>query len=107
MFEVIVRRYNQRLFRVGMAYLRNHELTEDAMQNAYLNAFIHLRSFNGSAPFSTWITRIMINECLTLLRKQKSMQEKALSDDLRASLPTHRGVAVKRLAATGIVEPRI
>ncbi len=89
MFEVIVRRYNQRLFRVGMAYLRNHELTEDAMQNAYLNAYMHLGSFNGLAAFSTWITRIMINECLTILRKQKSIHEKTFSEDLRASLPAH------------------
>lgn len=89
MFEVIVRRYNQRLFRVGMAYLRNHERTEDAMQNAYLKAYVHLRSFTGSAAFSTWITRIMINECLMMIRKQNSVQEKMLSEELQASFPTH------------------
>lgn len=89
MFEVIVRRYNQRLFRVGMAYLRNHERTEDAMQNAYLKAYVHLRSFTGSAAFSTWITRIMINECLMVIRKQNSVQEKMLSEELQASFPTH------------------
>lgn len=89
MFEVLVRRYNQRLFRVGMAYLRNHERTEDAMQNAYLKAFVHLKSFTGSAAFATWITRIMINECLMMIRKQNSVQESLLSEELQASLPTH------------------
>jgi RNA polymerase sigma factor (sigma-70 family) len=73
MFEVIVRRYNQRLYRVGMAYLRNHAQTEDAMQNAYLKAFLKLKDFAGTAAFSTWLTRIMINECLMLIRSQKRL----------------------------------
>lgn len=75
MFEVIVRRYNQLLFRVGMSYLRNHALTEDAMQNTYVKAFLHLGDFGRDAAFSTWITRIMINECLMMLRRQRNRRE--------------------------------
>jgi RNA polymerase sigma factor (sigma-70 family) len=71
MFEVIVRRYNTQLYRTGMAYLRNHAQTEDAMQNAYLKAFLNLSRFRGDAAFATWLTRIMINECLMLLRSRK------------------------------------
>src|SRR5262245_54111027 len=71
MFEVIVRRYNTLLYRVGMAYLRNHAQTEDAMQNAYLKAFLHIPRFQGNAAFGTWLTRIMINECLMMLRTRK------------------------------------
>jgi RNA polymerase sigma factor (sigma-70 family) len=71
MFEVIVRRYNPQLYRVGMAYLRDHAQAEDAMQNAYLKAFLHLDRFKRDAAFSTWLTRIMINECLMLLRGSK------------------------------------
>jgi RNA polymerase sigma factor (sigma-70 family) len=71
MFEVIVRRYNTQLYRTGMAYLRNHAQTEDAMQNAYLKAFLNLDRFRGDAAFATWLTRIMINECLMLLRSRK------------------------------------
>lgn len=71
MFEVIVRRYNPQLYRVGMAYLRNHAQTEDCMQNAYLKAFLHLGRFRGGSSFSTWLTRILINECLMLLRSGK------------------------------------
>lgn len=71
MFEVIVRRYNRQLYRVGMAYLRNHAQAEDAMQNTYLKAFVKLGQFDGAAAFSTWLTRIMINECLMLIRSQK------------------------------------
>ncbi len=71
MFEVIVRRYNPQLYRVGMAYLRNHAQAEDAMQNAYVKAFLHLGRFARGAAFSTWLTRIMINECLMLLRRAR------------------------------------
>jgi RNA polymerase sigma factor (sigma-70 family) len=70
-FEVIVRRYNTQLYRVGMAYLRNHAQTEDAMQNAYLKAFLHLDRFRGNSAFASWLTRIMINECLMILRTRK------------------------------------
>lgn len=75
MFEVIVRRYNQLLYRVGMAYLRNHAHVEDAMQNAYVKAFTHLEKFERSSAFSTWITRIMINECLMMMRHRRSRPE--------------------------------
>lgn len=78
MFEVIVRRYNQLLYRTGMAYLRDHAQVEDAMQNAYLKIFLHLAKFSGTATFSTWITRIMINECLMILRQRRSRPEASL-----------------------------
>ena len=79
-FELIVRRYNPRLYRVGMAYLRNHAQTEDAMQNAYLKAFLNLNRFQGTAAFATWLTRIMINECLMMLRRQKQFATDPLAD---------------------------
>lgn len=92
MFEVIVRRYNTQLYRVGMAYLRDHTQTEDAMQNSYLKAFIHLRRFQGNAAFATWLTRIMINECLMILRGKKRFKMKTIDD--ADALPDHRLVAV-------------
>jgi RNA polymerase sigma factor (sigma-70 family) len=75
MFEVLVRRYNRQLFRIGFSYLRHHEQTEDAMQNTYLKAFVHLGNFQRQASFSTWLTRIMINECLMSLRRRRGRQE--------------------------------
>lgn len=78
MFEVLVRRHNQQLFRIGIAYLRDHAQAEDAMQNTYLKAFINLGRFERTASFSTWITRIMINECLMSLRRRKRVAEKSL-----------------------------
>jgi len=81
MFEVIVRRYNPRLYRVGMAYLRNHAQAEDAMQNTYLKAFTNLHRFQGASAFATWLTRIMINECLMMLRLQKRFATESLDAD--------------------------
>ncbi len=90
MFEVLVRRYNQRLFRVGLAYLKNHAQAEDAMQNTYLKAFVNLPRFQGGAAFSTWLTRIMINECLMLLRKRKAAREDSWDEQSPLGLPdTH------------------
>lgn len=80
MFEVIVRRYNAQLYRVGMAYLHDHGQAEDAMQNAYLKAFLNLQRFHGNSAFSTWLTRIMINECLMTLRNRKSRPVEALEE---------------------------
>jgi RNA polymerase sigma factor (sigma-70 family) len=78
MFEVIVRRYNQQLYRVGMAYLHDHGQVEDAMQNAYVKAFLKLPTYERTAAFSTWLTRIMINECLMILRRRRSRPEAPL-----------------------------
>lgn len=80
MFEIIVRRYNTQLYRVGMAYLRDHAQTEDAMQEAYLKAFLKLDRFQGNAAFSTWLTRIMINECLMILRRKKRFTTETIED---------------------------
>lgn len=85
MFEIIVRRYNTQLFRVGMAYLRDRAQTEDAMQNAYLKAFLHLSRFQGRSSFATWLTRIMINECLMLLRTKRRFTMESF-DEGRAAL---------------------
>jgi RNA polymerase sigma factor (sigma-70 family) len=85
MFEVIVRRYNPRLFRVGMAYLRGHAQAEDAMQNAYVKAFFKLRTFRRGSAFSTWLTRIMINECLMALRTRRKASENVVGLDRASS----------------------
>lgn len=83
MFEVLVRRYNTRLYRVGMSYLRSHTKAEDAMQNTYLKCFLHLAQFERGAAFGTWLTRIMINECLMALRQNKrdTLNDAALEDE--------------------------
>lgn len=70
LFEILMRRYNQRVYRVVRAIVRNDDEAEDVMQQAYVNAYEHLRQFAGDAKFSTWLTRIAINEALARVRKR-------------------------------------
>src|SRR6185436_12428990 len=69
LFEVLMRRHNQRVYRVARAVLKDEADVEDVMQQAYINAFTHLGQFEERAQFSTWLTRIAINEALA--RRQK------------------------------------
>jgi RNA polymerase sigma-70 factor, ECF subfamily len=69
-FELLMRRYNERVYRAARSVVRDEQEVEDVMQQAYVNAFTHLRQFNGSARFSTWLTRIAINEALARVRRQ-------------------------------------
>ena len=62
MFELLMRRYNERVYRAARAIVRDDHEAEDVMQQAYVNAFTHLRQFNGSALFSTWLIRIAITK---------------------------------------------
>jgi RNA polymerase sigma factor (sigma-70 family) len=71
LYAVIVRRYNERLYRVGASMIHDDAEIEDAMQTAYINAYENLRKFAFKAAFSTWLTRILINECILRLKKRK------------------------------------
>jgi RNA polymerase sigma-70 factor, ECF subfamily len=70
LYEIVMRRYNQRLYRVARAILRDDGEAEDVIQDAYVRAYQHLDQFAGSAPFSTWLTRIAVNEALHRLRSR-------------------------------------
>ncbi|HET7220453.1 MAG TPA: RNA polymerase sigma factor [Vicinamibacterales bacterium] len=70
-FETVMRRNNTRLFRVARAILRDENDAEDALQDAYLDAFAHRDEFRGGAQVSTWLTRIVINRALMRLRSKK------------------------------------
>jgi RNA polymerase sigma-70 factor, ECF subfamily len=70
-FEAVMRRHNGRLFRVARSILKNDADAEDALQDAYLEAYRHLNEFRAEAELSTWLTRIVVNQSLMRLRKQK------------------------------------
>lgn len=70
LFEVLMRRHNQRVYRAVRAILRDEAEVEDVMQQAYVLAFTHLSQFEGSARFSTWLIRIAVNEALQHLRRR-------------------------------------
>ncbi|MDX1640585.1 MAG: RNA polymerase sigma factor [Balneolaceae bacterium] len=71
LFEILMRRYNQRLYRIQRSYISDEEAIKDTLQQTYLKAFKNLDSFRGEAQFSTWITRIAINEALKYLNRVK------------------------------------
>ena len=68
LFEILMRRHNERMYRVSRAIVRDDSEAEDVMQQAYVNAYANLRQFAGKARFSTWLTRIAVNESLARLR---------------------------------------
>ena len=63
LYEIIVRRYNPHLYKVGRSYNYNHEDTQDLMQDTFIDAYRNLNQFEGRADFKTWIMRIMLNNC--------------------------------------------
>ena len=71
LFEMIIRRYNQRLYRIGMSVLNDEHEAEDAMQSTYISAYENLSRFEGRSLFGTWLTRIMLNQCYSQKRKLK------------------------------------
>jgi RNA polymerase sigma-70 factor (ECF subfamily) len=74
LYEAIIRRYNQRLHRIGIGIIEDEAEVEDAMQVAYINAYENLGKFGFKSSFATWLTRILINECILRLKKKgKSM----------------------------------
>jgi RNA polymerase sigma-70 factor (ECF subfamily) len=75
MFEIVMRRHNQRLYRVARSILRNDTEAEDVMQGAYVRAYEHLNQFAGRAKFSTWLTRIAVREALARQRRGNRYQE--------------------------------
>jgi RNA polymerase sigma-70 factor (ECF subfamily) len=70
LFEILMRRYNQRLYRVARGFAAADE-AEDIVQEAYVNAFHKLAGFRGEAPFATWLTKIVVYEAMARSRKGK------------------------------------
>lgn len=71
-FGELFDRYRQRMFRIANRILRNREDAEDAVQQAFKHTFLHLSAFQGDSQFSTWLTRITINEALQMLRRRRA-----------------------------------
>ena len=71
LFEILMRRHNQRIYRAARAVIKDEADTEDVMQQAYINAFTHLSQFQDRSQFSTWLTRITVHEALARRRKWK------------------------------------
>jgi len=87
--RVLMQRYNRRLYRIARSIVRDDGEAEDVLQEAYLRAFTSLADFRGDASFSTWLTRIVLNEALQRLRRRTDMPIADINRDIE-----HRGAEV-------------
>jgi len=91
LFEVLMRRYNQRIYRCVRSILHDEAESEDVMQQAYLAGFRHLAEFRGSSSVATWLTRIAVNAALSRLRLQgrlSSFESTHEAEDAMSLLPS-------------------
>lgn len=84
-FDVLVERYQSRIRAVAWRFARVTEDTEDIAQQTFQKAFLHLKQFEGNSSFSTWLTRIAINESLIWIRKQRSSHEVPIEESSAAN----------------------
>src|SRR5215475_11779245 len=86
LYELLMRRHNQRLYRVARSILRNDTEAEDVMQDAYVRAYQHLADFEGRARFSTWLTRIAVHEALARCRFRARYQSLDGSEESKGGI---------------------
>lgn len=79
-FESLAKRHQRRIFALALRYTRIREDAEDIVQETFKKAFVHLRKFEGKSSFSTWLTRIAINEALMSLRRRRALHEVPADD---------------------------
>ncbi len=79
-FDVLVERHQSRIRAIASRFTRVREDAEDIAQQSFQKAFIHLRQFEGSSAFSTWLTRITVNEALMWLRKRRAAREMPMEE---------------------------
>ena len=86
-FGELCERHRKRISCVTRRIIRNREDAEDAAQECFLNAFVHLKDFDGRSQFATWLTRIAINASLMKLRKNRGAREVPMDDSNPSSEP--------------------
>lgn len=94
LYEVLMRKFNLRLYRISRSIVNDDMEAEDVMQTAYLNAYLQLSAFQHKSGFGTWLTRILINE--SLLHKKKQQKRRELVSD-KAACDHHSDTPLKGL----------
>ena len=79
-FETLFKRHRQKILRIVLRYAHVREDAEDIVQQSFQKAFVYLHKFEGKSSFSTWLTRIAINESLMLLRHGRALREISVDD---------------------------
>jgi RNA polymerase sigma factor (sigma-70 family) len=107
LYEKLMRKYDQRLFRIGRSIINNEEEVRDIMQNTYLNAYLHLPFLQNRSSFGTWVVKILVNE--SLLRKKGKLKQRQtinnqLSDEMETPLESLLNKELKALLERAIVE---
>ena len=97
LFELLMRRHNQRVYRAIRSILRDDSESEDVMQEAYVRAYEHLAQFEGRAKFSTWLTRIAVNEALKRLAARGSSIRSTRSNTKGRTEPCRRFIRIRLL----------
>jgi RNA polymerase sigma-70 factor, ECF subfamily len=93
-FDELSRRHAKKIFHIAHRITRNREDAEDVVQESFVQALIHLKSFDGRSQFSTWLTRIAINSALMSLRKNRRSLQVPLEERIEPSEPWHEQFAV-------------
>jgi RNA polymerase sigma-70 factor, ECF subfamily len=88
LYEVLMRRYNERIYRAARAIVKEDREAEDVMQQAYVNAYAHLRQFDGRAKFSTWLTKVAVHEAIARARRQGRYEPLDTDASLERFMPT-------------------
>jgi RNA polymerase sigma-70 factor, ECF subfamily len=83
-FETLFKRHRQKILRIVLRYAHVREDAEDIVQQSFQKAFVYLHKFEGKSSFSTWLTRIAINESLMLLRHGRALREVSVDDHSEA-----------------------
>jgi RNA polymerase sigma factor (sigma-70 family) len=83
-FDELCKRNAKKLFHITYRITRNHEDAEDAVQESFLRAFVHLKTFDGKSQFSTWLTRIAMNAALMKLRRDRALREVPIEEPLES-----------------------
>jgi RNA polymerase sigma factor (sigma-70 family) len=107
LYEILIRKYDQRLFRIGRSIINNEEEVRDIMQSIYLKGYLQLASLQKRSNFGTWIIKILVNE--SLLHKKRNLKEqqtlkKQLKDEIETPLKTLLNKELKTLLEKAIVE---
>lgn len=100
-FEILIRRYNQALYKIGRMYGFNHQDTEDLMQDTHVSAYMQLAAFENRSSYKTWISRIMINKCIYKLKygySRKEISSELKEESISVNLQTEQSMLNRELS---------